>query len=60
MDCENTRKVFKDCFMVKSDCRKELDELFKCIHDKHYYFPIIPPKPIIRYIPEESPIKYPK
>lgn len=45
MDCENTRKAFKECFMVKTDCRKELDELFKCIHETHYYFPIIPPKP---------------
>jgi hypothetical protein len=43
MDCEDTRKAFKECFMVKTDCRKELDELFKCIHETQYYFPIVPP-----------------
>lgn len=42
--CDDNRKAFKECFMIKTDCRKELDELFKCIHETHYYFPIIPPK----------------
>ena len=30
MECEKERNDFKNCFMVKTDCRKELHELFKC------------------------------
>ena len=30
MECEKVRNDFKKCFMVKTDCRKELHELFKC------------------------------
>ena len=46
MDCEEQRKAFKECFMVKTDCRKELDNIFKCTYEKNYYFPIKPPKPM--------------
>ncbi len=30
MECEKVRNDFKNCFMVNTDCRKELHELFKC------------------------------
>jgi len=52
--CEEARKAYRECFMVRSDCRKELDNIFKCSYEKNYYFPIKPPNPISRYIPEES------
>jgi len=51
MDCEEQRKAYRECFMVRSDCRKELDNIFKCSYEKNYYFPIKPPetKPILLY-----------
>ena len=45
MDCEEERKAYRECFMVKTDCRKELDKIFKCSYEKNYYFPIKPPEP---------------
>jgi hypothetical protein len=42
MDCEEQRKAYRECFMVRSDCRKELDNIFKCSYEKNYYFPIKP------------------
>jgi hypothetical protein len=42
MDCEEQRKAYRECFMVRSDCRKELDNIFKCSYEKNYYFPINP------------------
>jgi len=45
MECEKVRNDFKNCFMVKTDCRKELHELFNCTN-KHvklnndYIYPI--------------------
>jgi hypothetical protein len=44
MDCEEQRKAYRECFMVRSDCRKELDNIFKCSYEKNYYFPIKPPE----------------
>jgi hypothetical protein len=40
MDCEEQRKAYRECFMVRSDCRKELDNIFKCSYEKNYF-----PKP---------------